>query len=727
MNTINFKVDDDGVAVIEVDLRDRSMNVITPEFLDDLSCAIDKVESDDAVVGAIIASGKNSFIAGADLKDLVTTYERTRDVGEIFDETQRVQTIIRRMETCGKPFAAAINGIALGGGFEICLGCHYRVASNSSKALVGLPEVTIGLMPGAGGTQRLPRLVGVEAAIPILTTGRHLTPVEAFDLGAIDEVVALGEERAAARKWLLDNPSATARWDQDAFKVPGGAGIDDLAIGGILAGATARVQKVSKHNYPAPIAILSAVYEGTVLPLDKALRLESKYFATLLANPVSRNMMRTLFVNKNSVSAPQTFGSAPVAEGSAKLGVLGAGMMGAGIAYVSAAAGIDVALLDTSIALAEKGKDYARDIVSRRLSQNKITEARANRLLERIGTTVDYGSLKGCDLVIEAVFENREIKADVTRKAEAELLRHAVFASNTSTLPITGLAKASSRPAAFVGLHFFSPVDRMPLVEIIVGAETSDETVQRALAYVRQLRKIPIVVNDSRGFYTSRVFGTYTKEGAIMLAEGINPALIENVARSVGMPVGPLAVTDEVSIELNYHVMMQAREDLGSDYVPSLADPLFEKFVVELERPGKKAGKGYYDYPKNGKKRLWPGLSEHYPLNDRQPDAKTIGNRLLFVQALETVRCLDENVLRTPIDADIGSVFGWGFPKYTGGTISFIDTMGARAFVEEADRLASLYGDRFDVPVSLRSLAERDGTYYGTLEGRERDAQSSAA
>ncbi len=449
-----------------------------------------------------------------------------------------------------------------------------------------------------------------------------------------------------------------------------------------------------------------------MLPIDTALDIESKYFVSLLKDPVSRNMMRTLFINKNAADKLVRRPPEPPVHTVSKLGLLGAGMMGAGIAWVSARAGIDVILLDTSIDKAEAGKDYSRTLAEKAVARGRLGDSEANELLARITTGTDHALLDGCDLVIEAVFEDRDIKADVTRRAEAVIPVSSIFASNTSTLPITGLARASQRPGQFIGIHFFSPVDKMPLVEIIVGEETGDVAIASALDYVRQIKKTPIVVNDSRGFYTSRVFSVYTREGMTMLAEGINPALIENVARHAGMPVGPLAVTDEVSLELSYHVGRQTRKDLGDAWTGSPADEVVRRFVEEFDRRGKRYGKGFYEYPADEPKYLWPGLREHFPPAREQPQPDEVRTRLLYCQALESVRCMDENVVTHPADADIGSVFGWGFPPWTGGTISYIETVGLDTFVAEADRLAAAYGERFAVPDSLRRRAASGAGWY---------------
>jgi 3-hydroxyacyl-CoA dehydrogenase/enoyl-CoA hydratase/3-hydroxybutyryl-CoA epimerase len=719
MNTIDLRTGADGVAVLTIDVKDRPMNVMTPEFLADLATAVERVVTDAAIKGAVLTSGKDAFMAGADLHGLVEGFDAL-DPQALLDTCRGLHRTLRRMETGGKPFAAAINGTALGGGLEICLACHHRVAADRPDAVLGQPEVQVGLLPGGGGTQRLPRLIGIEPALRLITEGKHVKPAEARELGVVDAVVPPGEELEAAKQWVLANPGATQPWDRKGFKVPGGAGLMHPGVVQTLSIGSALVQKQTNHNYPAPIAILSAVYEGTVLPIDRALEVEAQYFVSLLKDPVSRNMMRTLFVNKNAADKLVRRPKGPEKRKVRKLGILGAGMMGGGIAYVSARAGMDVVLLDVSKEKAEAGKDYSRKLLAKAVERGKMTSDDAGLVLDRIRTTSAWGDLAGCDLVIEAVFEDRAIKADVTAKAEAQLEPRAVFASNTSTLPITGLAEASVRPEQFIGIHFFSPVDKMPLVEIIVGARTGEVAIAQALDYVQQLRKTPIVVNDSRGFYTSRVFSVYSREGIRMLAEGVNPALIENVAKHAGMPVGPLAVTDEVSLELSWHITQQTKADLGDAYVGSPADDVIRLFVEELGRKGRKSGAGFYDYPDGGEKRLWPGLAEHFPRAARQPEPEEVKKRLLYSQAIETVRCLDEGVVTHPADADIGSVFGWGFPPYTGGTLSFIETVGVARFVAEADRLAQRHGERFAVPDSLRRMAAEGRTFYG-------DATAAAA
>ena len=722
MKTIDYAVDQDGIALLTIDVKERSMNVLTPELQADLASAIETIVSDDAVKGAVITSGKSSFVAGADLMALVNAYEDGRSAADKYADARGFQQILRRLETCGKPVAAAINGTALGGGLEICLACHYRVAADAPKARLGLPEVQVGLLPGGGGTQRLPRLIGQQPALQLMTQGTHLSPAKALEQGLVHAVVAPEDCVPAARRWILESGDPVQPWDRKGFKVPGGAGLmHPGSIQTLMVGA-ALVARETNHNYPAPIAIMSCVYEGTVLPIDAGLDIESKYFVSLLMDPVARNMTRTLFINKGAadklVRRPQGIDKTRVT----KLGMLGAGMMGAGIAYVSAYAGMQVVLLDRDRDAAEKGKDYSRELLQKRISRGRMTAEQAEDILERIQTTADYADLEGCELVIEAVFEDMGIKADVTARTEAVIPADAIFASNTSTLPITGLAQASQRPEQFIGIHFFSPVDKMPLVEVILGEQTGERATAVALDYIQQIRKTPIVVNDSRGFYTSRVFGTYTNEGMTLLAEGVNPALIENVAKQAGMAVGPLAVMDEVTLELGYHVGKATAEALGDAYVPTTAAPVIEKFVEELDRRGKRFGKGFYDYPEGGKKHLWPGLADVYPHADPQPDPQEVRKRLLYIQALDTVRCLDEGVLTDPADGDIGSILGWGFPPYTGGTLSLIETVGLQQFVDECDRMAAAYGPRFAVPESLRERAASGRGFYSDDAMAERSA-----
>jgi 3-hydroxyacyl-CoA dehydrogenase/enoyl-CoA hydratase/3-hydroxybutyryl-CoA epimerase len=530
----------------------------------------------------------------------------------------------------------------------------------------------------------------------------------------VHEVVAAADLIETARRWLLGTPTAVQPWDQKGYRVPGGVGFQSAGVTQTFTGAAALVAKKTLHLYPAPAAILSCVYEGTLLPIERGLDVEAKYFAQLVTNPVSRNLIRTMFVNKGNADKLAARPADVPKSQVRKLGVLGAGMMGAGIAYVSALAGMEVVLIDSTLELAEKGKAYGAALLAKDVAKGKRTQEQADAVLARIRPTVDYAQLEGADLVIEAVFEHRTIKADVTAKAEAVIPASSVFASNTSTLPITGLAKASKRPKQFIGIHFFSPVEKMPLVEIIVGKQTSEETLARALDYVGQLKKTPIVVNDSRGFYTSRCFGTYTTEGETMLAEGIDPQLIESAGKLAGMPVGPLAVSDEVSLELQYKIMNQSRDDLGAKYKESTAWPVVRHFVEDLKRLGRKGGAGFYEYPAGGRKSLWTGLAQVYPRLETQPSLEELKTRLLYAQALEAARCYEEGVLRTVHEADLGSILGWGFPGWTGGTLSFIDTVGPAQFVAECKRLAKRYGERFKPTKGLLARAQSGETYYAS-------------
>ncbi|MDT8319945.1 MAG: 3-hydroxyacyl-CoA dehydrogenase NAD-binding domain-containing protein [Xanthomonadales bacterium] len=710
-DTIQYTVDSDGIALLTIDLPGKSMNVLTPELMADLESLVDRAAADEAVKGLVITSGKDAFIAGADVKGMVAACDRGLTKQEAAELSHALNRRLRKMETCGKPVAAAINGLALGGGLEVCLACHYRVLADDPKIVLGFPEVNIGLLPGGGGTQRTPRLVGFRNAAALVLQCRNQRPEQALEMGLVHEIAPLDEVVERARRWLLDKGDPVAPWDKKGFKIPGGGLMHPATVQTFIAG-NALVAKNTRHNYPAPIAAQSAMFEGCATSFDQGLDIESQYFGSLLAGPVARNMMRTLFLSKNRadklVRRPQGIEKSAVR----KLGVLGAGMMGAGIAYVSAQAGIEVVLLDTDQDTAEHGKAYSERLLNKAIERGRSTPEKAAAVLELIKPTTNYHDLAGCDLVVEAVFENPQIKADVTAKTEAVVPESCIFASNTSTLPITGLAEASERPEQFIGIHFFSPVEKMPLVEVIVGEKTGDLAIARSLDYIRQIRKTPIVVNDSRGFFTSRVFGTFTGEGITMLSEGIQPALIENVAKMAGMPIGPLAVTDEVSLELAHKVGRETAAALGREYPGKASETVIQHMVEDLERRGKRFGKGFYDYPKDAKKRLWPDLAEHFPPRAEQPDIDELKKRFLYIQALESARCMEEGVLTHPEDGDIGSIFGIGYPAWTGGSLSYIDTVGIVRFVEECDRMAQAYGKRFAVSDWLRERASRGQSFY---------------
>ncbi|MDD5175019.1 MAG: 3-hydroxyacyl-CoA dehydrogenase NAD-binding domain-containing protein [Sterolibacterium sp.] len=714
MQTLKFEVDTDGIALLTIDLPGRSMNVLTPELDDDLMEAVERVASDEKIKGAILTSAKpGSFLAGADIKFMLELFDNGVSAVEAAKLSEPLFKLLRRIETCGKPFAAAINGLALGGGMELALGCHYRVLADNPKAVIGFPEVGLGILPGGGGTQRLPRLIGIEKALPLLLTGRQVKPEEALKLGIVNALAKAEDVVAKAREWLLGKPTAVQPWDVKGFRVPGGAGpMAPHAPRSFTAGATILAQQTQRNNR-APLAIMSAVYEGTQVPIETGLRLEAKYFGTLLSGPVARNLMRTMFVNKGKADKLANRPADVPKLKVNKLGILGAGMMGAGIAYVAAEAGMQVVLLDAKQELAEKGKQYSVRLLEKSLSRGKTTQEKVAALLSRIKPTTDYADLAGCDYLVEAVFEDRGIKADVTRKAAAAIPATTVFGSNTSTLPITGLAEAFPRQEDFIGVHFFSPVERMPLIEIIMGQKTSQAALAKTLDFVQQLRKTPIVVKDSRGFFTSRVFGTFVKEGMAMLQQGVLPALIENGARQASMPVGPLTVSDEVSLEIMLHVYDQSVADgAPPKYEPELSINLIKKMTGQLGRKGRAGGAGFYEYPQGGKKFLWPGLAEHFPPSKEQPDVEEVKKRFLCIQALEAARCFEEGVITNPADADIGSILGIGYPSWTGGTLSYIETVGIQSFVAECDRLANLYGERYRPSAWLKERAQRNQAFH---------------
>ena len=716
---IRTETDSDGIVTLIWDMPDRSMNVLSGSSIPEFAAAVDKAIADPAVKGVVVTSGKPAFIAGADLSMLESqtagtakTTDKTAVAKGIFDGLMALNLLFRKIEKAGKPFVAAINGTALGGGLEICLACHYRVVADDPKIQLGLPESKVGVMPGAGGTQRLPRLMGAMAALPLMLEGKSLSPQDAKAANIVHKVVPAASLIEEAKAYIKSGGKAVQPWDEKGFKIPGGG---PYTPGGaqVFTAGNAMLHGRTYGNYPAQKAIMSSVYEGIQVPIDAGLRIEARYMTQIMMDPTSRNMIRSLFINMQRANKlatrPQGFAPAKLD----KIGILGAGMMGAGIAHVSAAAGLQVVLIDRSQEDAEKGKSYSAKLLDKQVQRGRMTAEKCQAQLARIIPSTDYSLLKDADLVIEAVFEDRSIKADVTQKAEAVLPPHAVFGSNTSTLPITGLAKASKDAAKFIGVHFFSPVDRMQLVEIIRGKETSDATLAIAMDYVQRIKKTPVVVNDSRGFYTSRVFGTYTREGMLMLAEGVAPALIENVGKMTGMPMPPLALADEVALDLIYKIGKQTRADLGDAYRAGPLDAIVEKLVVELGRVGKKGGKGFYEYPADGKKRLWPGLAELAPRAAEQPEPEELRKRFLYIQALETARCFEENVVTAPEDADIGAILGWGFAPWTGGPLSLIDTVGVATFVKECDRLAQAYGDRFAPNALLRRMAEKGETFYG--------------
>ncbi|WP_413521055.1 3-hydroxyacyl-CoA dehydrogenase NAD-binding domain-containing protein [Psychrobacter glacincola] len=697
---------DNGIITVIIDQADRKMNVIGDGFTDSFATMTDSFINDASAKGLILTSGKETFVVGADIDQLASI----QTAEQAFELVEDLKGSLRKLETSGKPVVAAITGTALGGGLELALACHYRIAIDSPKTKLGLPEVKLGLLPGGGGTQRLPRLVGIQAALELMTQGKELRPAAAKDMGLIDAVATDKVDMLKqAKDWIKANPSAQQPWDKKGVKIPGGDSKNPKIVP-IFSIAPAMANQKSHGNYPAITHIMSCVFEGCMVDIDTGLEIESRYFVACVLSAESKNMINTLWTQLNSIKKGQSRPDGFERYKTKKVGILGAGMMGAGIAYVSAKAGIEVVLLDTAIEGAEKGKNYSTKLLDKAISRGRSTEEKKQALLDKIKTTVSYDDLEGCDLIIEAVFEDVDIKAECTRKSEAVIAETAVYASNTSTLPITELAKASTRPNQFIGLHFFSPVDKMPLVEIIVGEGTDEATLAKSFDYVGQIAKTPIVVNDSRGFYTSRVFGTYVSEGIAMLSEGVHPRSIEVAGMKSGMPMPPLALQDEVSLSLSLHVMQQAKRALeaeGKTFTPHPAMPVVEKMVNELGREGKKVAKGFYDYPENGEKRLWPELTELYPTKDEQPSQQDLVDRLLYVQANETAKCFEENVVRTVADANIGSIFGWGFAPNQGGTLQSINSVGIKKFVERSRELANQYGERFEPAQILVKMAEK--------------------
>jgi 3-hydroxyacyl-CoA dehydrogenase/enoyl-CoA hydratase/3-hydroxybutyryl-CoA epimerase len=727
LTQFKFEVDGDGIALLTWDMPGRPMNVLTPQVIDELEAVIEKVAGDAAIKGCVITSAKDAFSAGADLTVLKAgkdDYEKAlKEQGpeaamrQFYENARRGGLVYRKLETCGKPFAAAINGMALGGGFELPLACHYRVLADDDKTRVGLPEIKIGLFPGAGGTQRVPRLMQTGDALQMLLKGDPLKPKIAKMQNLVHELAPKAEVVEKAKAWIRNGGKGVAPWDEKGFKLPSGKVFSPTGMM-IWPAANALYRRETQDNYPAAKAILQCVYEGLQLPMDAALRVEGRYFANILRSPVAAAMIRSLFISMGELNKGARRPANEPKTNIRKVGVIGAGFMGAGIAYVSASAGLDVVLIDRDMAAAEKGKSYSDKLISGRLAKGRATAAEKDALLARITPSADYADLKGCDLVVEAVFEDRGVKAEATRKAVEALGPDIVFASNTSTLPITSLAGNHPKPENFIGIHFFSPVEKMLLVENIMGAKTGSRALATALDFVRIIKKTPIVVNDTRGFYANRCVGNYIREGHLMLMEGVPAAMIENVARMAGMPVGPLSLNDEVALDLAWKVLQATKKDLGAAVIDPAQEQLLETMVVRNERLGRKNGKGFYDYPEKGPKTLWPGLAalQATKLDPDTLDVNELKQRLLVTQAVEAARTVEEGVVTDPREADVGSIIGFGFAPWSGGTLSYIDMMGAKKFVELCDRLAAKYGARFAPPKLLRDMAAKGETFYGRFE-----------
>ncbi len=719
MKTIQYQLQD-GIATITFDEPDSPVNTMCRQWQQDLTELAAQVVADkDAIKGIILASAKTTFFAGADLKGAMRL--KAADAEVIFNEIELVKKNFRTIETLGVPVVSCLNGTALGGGWEVALVGHHRIAIDDKKIQFGLPEVTLGLLPGASGVTKMTRHLGLMGAQPYLVEGKLFSPVQAKELGLVHELIApstdaKAELRTLALAWIAANPSAQHPWEAKGYKVPGGLP-SSPAVANMLVVAPAVIKKQTRGLYPAPEAILACMVEGLQVDLATALRIESRHLAKLMTGANARAMINTFFFNLNAIKSGQSRPGKTPRFKPAKVGLLGAGMMGAGIAFVQASRGIETVLKDVSQERADAGKAYSAKLTQARVSKGRMVEAEQAQLLSRIHPTGKAADLQGCDLIIEAVFENRELKALVTQEAEPMLAKDGFFASNTSTLPISGLAKASAAPEKYIGIHFFSPVDKMKLVEIIRGEKTSDETVAKAFDYVQAIGKMPIVVNDSRGFFTSRVFGTFVMEGAAMLSEGIPAAAIENAGIQCGMPVGPLAVLDETALTLSLHVMEQTQADFAAEgrrYETTRGELLVADMVRQHNRPGRAGGGGFYEYPteKGAKKFLWPQLKSLYEKPDTSWNIVDLKDRLLYRQAVETARCLSENVLTSVHEANIGSIFGIGFPAWTGGAMQFIYGMGIEAFVQRANELAQAYGAGFAVTDEVKQAIERNQPVY---------------
>ena len=708
MQSIRYELDEAGIATVTLDAPGAPVNTMTPQWRADLAEAVDCLERDKAQIkGVLLASAKTTFFAGAELNSVLKL--RAEDAAPGFRSIEAMKRSFRRIETLGRPVVALLNGAALGGGWEVALAAHARFALDDRRIQFGTPEVSLGLIPGATGITKMVRLLGLMAARPYLLEGKLFGPREALELGLVQGLGDSAESlRAQALVWIADHPDATQPWDRKDYRLPGGTPSNPKIAAGLVVAPAMLAQK-TRGLYPAAHAILETMVEGAMVDYDTATRIESRKLAKTMVSQTAKNMVTAFFFNMNAIKSGKSRPSDVPHWKPTRVGVLGAGMMGAGIAHAAASRGIKCVLKDVSIEKARAGFEAARKMTAPLVANGRMSEVQQAQLLNLITPTADAADLRGCDLIIEAVFEQRELKAAVTREAETMLAAGGVFASNTSTLPITGLARASARPDKFIGLHFFSPVHKMKLVEIIRGERTDDQTVARAFDFVTALGKIPIVVNDSRGFFTSRVFGTFVMEGATMLAEGIAAPLIEHAALAAGMPVGPLAVLDETSLSLSVHVMDQTRADFaaaGKRFEPGVGELLVERLVKELKRPGRAGGGGFYDYPAGEAKRLWPELKPLFERPEVSASVDALKQRLLYRQAIETARCLSEGVLTSVFEANIGSIFGIGFPAWAGGAMQFIESEGRARFIANADALAVRHGERFALTPEVRRCIE---------------------
>ncbi len=724
----NFKVetDADGITLVTWDIPGRSMNVLDTTTIEELAAIVQQTTSDAAVKGVVVTSGKEALSAGADLtmlENMNRSYVETlKQKGEtaanqmLFDESRKLSQTLRAIEASGKPWVAAINGLALGGAFELTLACHYRVASENPKTRLGLPEIKVGLFPGGGGTQRLSRMLPTQDALQMLLKGEAVNLAKAKAMKLVDAVVPPADLITSAKDWIKGGGKAVAPWDEKGFKLPSGP-VYSKAGTMTFPPANAIFRRETYDNYPAARAIMQCVYEGLQLPIDAALRVESRHFANILRTKEAAAMIRSLFVSMQELNKgarrPQNVPATKVK----KLAVIGAGFMGASVGFVSAQAGIEVVLIDRDQESADKGKGHAKAAIDALIAKGRAKEADRDVLLSRITATADFNALKDCDLVIEAVFEDRKVKAETYAKAQPLLKEGAIFASNTSTLPINSLAEEFKDQSKFIGIHFFSPVEKMMLVEIIVGKNTGDVALATALDYVRQISKTPIVVNDSRGFFANRCVLRFTAEGLEMLMEGVPPAMIENTAKMAGMPVGPLSLSDEVALDLVLKIMKATEADLGANAIDQAQKKMLVELVEKQGRFGRKNGKGFYDYPEKGKgqKRLFAGIGALQPkhLDPDTLDVEELKQRFLVVQAVEAARTVEDHVITDPREADVGSILGFGFAPFTGGTLSYIDFMGTKTFVELCHKLEAKYGSRFTPPKLLIDMAAKGETFYG--------------
>jgi len=737
----NFKVetDADGIALVTWDIPGRSMNVLDETTITELDAIVKQTSADAAIKGVVVTSGKDAFSAGADLSMLEGMNRRyaelLQDKGEVaanqmlFDESRKSSLAFRAIETSGKPWVAAINGLALGGAFELTLSCHYRIAADNPKTRLGLPEAKVGLFPGAGGTQRVPRIVPPQDAMQLLLRGETVDLTKARVLKLIDAIVAPGDLIKAAKDWIKGGGKAIAPWDEKNFKLPGGPVFSKAGMMMFPAG-NAIYRRETYDNYPAQRAIMSCVYEGLQLPIDAALRVESRYFAQVLRSKEAAAMIRSLFLSMQELNKGARRPSDVPPTKVKKLAVIGAGFMGASVGYVSARAGIDVVLIDRDQESADKGKkQYCEAPLDAMIAKGRATPDDRAKVLSRITATADFAKIGDCDLIIEAVFEDRKVKAETYAKALPFVKSDAIFASNTSTLPINSLAEEFKDQGKFIGIHFFSPVEKMMLVELIVGRNTGDVALATALDYVRVIGKTPIVVNDSRGFFANRCVLRFTAEGLEMLMEGVPPAMIENAAKMAGMPVGPLSLADEIKLDLVLDIMKATEADLGPNAIDQGQKKLMVEIVDKQGRQGRKNGKGFYDYPEKGKgqKSLWAGLGALQPkhLDPDTLDIEELKQRFLVVQAVEAARTVEDHVITDPREADVGSILGFGFAPFTGGTLSYIDFMGTKTFVELCHKLEAKYGSRFTPPKLLEEMAAKGETFYGRFPPKKQPAAAA--